>query len=413
MTAPNVAAPVAPAPETQSVPANPVQPATVETSKATGHDTTSVMESMIGRVARRTNRPINPSPAESAVQEMTPVLTHATPASEPAADGQAAPASNAPSASTPSAAGAPAVDGGAPAVETPPTLTQTITADEPDGQVVLRARDPVTGQFSDMDQTRTYELSIRDKTTGETKVYEKDLPGLMRLAKDGITMQKSRDRLAQLEQAVPQFQQKEQQYQQQNQQLEALALQLLTADEPTVVSLREQYAQEQSPEKKLARLEAQMAEQRLQQLQAQEAQVSGQQAQQLAAQVAPIIQEVEGLVGKAAAAGQLALATAPLLVNGRIPPERFEAVARYMAGPYREWAKAEAATRQQAQTSATTAQQQARVAQQRAQQAVQQTGQAIRPVGHAGRDNGPPKPPARNVQDVINRIVSRPVQQGA
>lgn len=304
----------------------------------------------------------------------------------------------------------------------PPAMVTEITADEPEGEVVLRARDPKTGQFSDMDQTRTYELSIRDKATGETKVYNKTLPDLMRMAKDGIAMQKSRDELTYYREQTPQWQQQHTELQQQVDGLRALALELLTADEGTVIARREAYVAEQSPEKQLQRLKSQLAAQEAEQTrralaarQEQARMQTTQQVQALASRIGPVVQEVESLVGPEAAAGKLALMTTPLMVNGVIPPERFPEIERYVSGPYRQWAQAEAAKRTTAAQDAQKQldQQRAEIRQQqaRAQQAANNVGTVMRPVGNATAQAPLPKP--KNVNETIDRIIRRPLSGAA
>ena len=296
-----------------------------------------------------------------------------------------------------------------PAEAGPPAMVAEIKSDEPEGEVVLRARDPNTGQFSEMDQTRTYELSIRDKETGETRVYNKTLPDLMRLAKDGIAMQKSRDELVTYRNAVPQMQQQIETVRSEAEGLRALALELLTAPDDVVIARREAYLAEQTPEKVFARREQELAarEQRLRQ-----DEVSRQQAAQsqvasaLATRIGPVMQEVEGLVGKQAAAGQLMIATMPLMVNGRVPLENLPQLEAYVTGPYREWAKAEAAKRT-TQTADIERQRAATAETQRqAQLAARQAGVASRPVGGLAGTTAPPQAKPKNVEDAISRIIS-------
>lgn len=314
----------------------------------------------------------------------------------------------------------------APADGTPPVMVSAITADEPEGEVVLRARDPKTGQFSDMDQTRTYELSIRDKQTGETKVYNKTLPDLMRLAKDGVAMQKSHGELKYYRENLPAWQETHQQTEQRAQSLEALALELLTADEATVIARREAYASEQTPEKQLARRQAELdaREARLtqdtqrRQQTARQQQVM-QQATALASSVGPIVDEARSLVGAEAAAGKLALDTAHLMVNGQIPPERFPQFKAYVEGPYRAWAQGEAAKRstvQQLQTQTQAELEAAQRTRQQAQLAARSVGSATRPTGGMASNAPAPQGKPKNMNDAIARIVSgngRPIAASA
>jgi hypothetical protein len=367
------------------------------------------MDSMIGKIARKNNGQGNPSPAEIAEQQQN-TAPPGQAAAQAVAEAAVQPLGERPAETTE----APATSSEEPAApaEQAQTAVMEITADDPEGEVVLRARDPQTGQFSEMDQTRTYELSIRDKQTGETKVYNKTLPDLMRMAKDGVSMQKSRDELFQLRQAVPQLQQQTQTVAQEAEGFKALALQLLSADESTVVALREQYAGEQTPEKKLARLEAQMAQQRQQSEQVMQQQRIQAQVQQMGALTAPHIAEVEGLVGKELVSGKILLDTIPWMVNGKLPPERFGDFVQYVQGPLKTWAKEQAQQRTKAQAEAQQQTEAARQQQARAQQAVNQTGRQIQPVGQVGRDDAPKTRP-KNYRDALESIIRKPVPHGA
>lgn len=373
------------APETQTAPAG----AVVQAPEATPAPTTATgMESVI---AKMTHKPIPQDGVETVV---TP-------------DGQVPPNAEVVTES-PGAEAAP--------TETPAQnldLVQEVTADEPEGQVVLRARDPKTGEFRQFDKTMEFELSIRDKETGETKVYNKNAEQLMRLAKDGISARKQLDELHYYRQNTPEWQRNFQGIQQKAEGLEALAVQLLTADEPTVVALRQQYQAELTPEKELARLKAQIAQQGRVQAETQQQQTLRQNAAAFGAKVAPIVQSVAALVGEDAAAGKLARETSRFMVNGTVPPERFAELEAFITGPYKTWAEnvasASAETKRQAE-AATKAANEAKV---KAQQAVQATGRAIRPVGSAGPDRPavPPKP--KNVNEAMERIIKRPVAVGA
>jgi hypothetical protein len=308
----------------------------------------------------------------------------------------------------------------APVVEAAPSMVAEIKSDEPEGEVVLRARDPKTGQFSDMDSTRTYELSIKDKQTGETKVYQKDLPGLMRLAKDGLAMQRSRGELDTLRTQVPQFQQNLQQLQETNKGLQDLAIELLSAPDDVVIARRQAYANENTPDKvfqrrsaELQQREAALAAEETRRQQTAHEQMIGQAVNVLGQRLGPTIAEAEGLVGKELAAGQLMLALAPLMVNGVIPPQHFQQVEQYVTGPYKEWVKAEAAKRTASQTQQTEELNAAKAERAKAQLNARNAGIATRPVGgNAGNANATPQTKPRNVDEAINRIIRRPVAAG-
>lgn len=381
----------APAATPAAAPAAPVVPAAVPAPTPVDL-TNETFRNVMDRIVKRPipQDAVEAAPAVADVPRETSVAqpgTAQTPVSETATTGEAI------SAATP---------------EQPivPAMVGEIKADEPEGEVILRARDPQTGQFSDMDQTRTYELSIKDKQTKETKVYNKTLPDLMRMAADSIGMKRSQVELQVLRQKVPQYEQVAQQAQQRTQGLEALALELLTADEATVVARREAYALENTPEKVYAR-RAQELEQQRQLFQQQQAQGHlQQQISILSARVGTAMQEVDGLVGQDMAAGKLLRDTMPLYVNGQIPPQHFPQLEAYINGPYREWAKAEAAKITKERSAAETARQ----LQQRAQAAVNAVGQATRPIGvTTGGNDAPAKAPVKSANEMIDRIISRPL----
>ncbi len=300
-----------------------------------------------------------------------------------------------------------------PAADAPVVMVAEIKSDEPEGEVVLRARDPKTGQFSDMDQTRTYELSIKDKATGETRVYNKTLPDLMRMAKDGIAGNRARDELTYYRTKTPEWQQSHTQMSQEVEGLRALTMELLTAPEDQVVARREAYLAEQSPEKQLARLKAQnQAEETRRQLAAQNSE-AGRHAMALAQNVGPVVDEVKALVGPEAAAGKLAMDTASLMVNGRIPPERFPQLKAYIEGPYRAWAKAEAAKRSAGEAEVAKQREATLETQRRAQLAAQNVGSATRPTGAMNGSVQPAPGKPKNVNEAMDRIIHRPLAASA
>jgi hypothetical protein len=318
-------------------------------------------------------------------------------------------------ADSPSAEGAPSIetptDPNAPAI---PQMVNAISADEPEGEVVLRARDPNTGQFSDMDQTRVYELSIKDKNTGETRVYNKTLPDLMRMAKDGVSARQlvdgTRQELTYYREQVPQWQETHATMSQELEGFRALAIELLTAPPELVDARRDAYASEQTPEKELARLRARMQQQEQQyHVTAQERAVQ-QQIAALGSRISATVQRAQEQVGMEAAAGKLAIDTAQWMEHGRIAPRFFPQFEAYISGPFRQWAEGQAAQRAQAHSTAQqqtkAAQDAARLAQQRAQQAVNGATAPLKPGGALQAGAQLPQGKPTNVNDAINRIVS-------
>ena len=316
----------------------------------------------------------------------------------------------------PNAAPADALLGGPTDTVPPPTvapesIVRELTIEDPDGTVELRSR-AEDGRFEPLDTSKKYELRIKDKETGETKVYNKELPDILRLAKDGIAMQKSRDELSYYRQNVPKWTQSDTQLRQELEGHKALALALLTEDEPSVVARREAYRAQFTPEAENQRLRQQLS-----QLTSQANTPIVQQPQRvdttphvqaLASRIGQTVAEVEGLVGKERAAGKIALDLSQFYVNGQIPVERFPQLEQYVNGPFKQWAQAEAAKATQDQTAAQTALAEAKRTQQAAQQAARTVGTATRPSPVSPNQNAAPKP-IRSKEDAISRIISRPI----
>jgi hypothetical protein len=306
----------------------------------------------------------------------------------------------------------------------PPTVME-LKAESPDGDVVLRSRNE-KGEFAAMDRTKKFELSVRDKQTGETKVYEKDLDGLMRLAKDGIATQRFQDEvkrsageLEHYRKNLPTWQQEYADMKKQAEtvgtsakEFQALAMQLLTADENTVVQLRNQYAAEMSPEKLRARDMEGITQERKRLEQERQTIAFERQRDTVRSAIGPVISQVEQMVGQEMATGKLMRDTLHLMENGIIPPKHLPQLIDYVNGPYKQWAESVKAsqTTQSTQTQTQDTAKEAELLRQRqeSQRLANLAGSAIRPVGQSGPDVAP-KVPAKNAQDMIDRIIrSRP-----
>ncbi len=294
---------------------------------------------------------------------------------------------------------APAQEGTEPPPATPEALTTEIKAEDATGETVLRARDPKTGQFTEMDQTRTYELSLKDKVTGEVKVYQKSLPDLMRLAKDGISTQKyqnelrqGHDELSYYRQNVTKWQQAQQTVEQERDGFKALAMELLTSPEELVVQRRDAYAADQSPERQLARIQQQLAAKEQELAAKQQSWQYQQHVSTATARIAPAVQKVEQLVGQDAAAGKLMRDTMALMVNGQIPPQHFPQLIAYVEGPYLQWAEGEAAKRSGSTAETAKLAEAAKRLQAQNQQLVNTTGRALAPSGTGQPGEGARKP---------------------
>lgn len=415
MTAPAIAAPANTAPQASPAPTgqeSAVTPITEAPKRSLPQsDTGESFADRIARIGRKASPGQEAYASQPAAQESHPASQGSVLDRQPEA--VVTPPSDSPAPTGDSVA---TVEGQATA--TPPALVPKIDLDDADATMAMRARDPNTGQFSEMDQSRIYELSIKDKQTGEERIYQKTLPDLMRLAKQGVHMQRAAGELNHYRQEFPKVQEQFTRMtgeltaaQTKAQQLEQLAVELLTAPAELVDQRRYAYAQQFTPEAENERLRQALRERQntpaFNAPPAAQPQVQPQQdpqIQQLVGafkqRIAPILAEVESTVGREQAVGQMALFTLPLLVGGQIPPHRLGEVEAYIQGPYREWAKSVAASRTTAAQELATARQ----VQARAQAAANNVGSATRPVGGVASNAPVAQPPARNREDLINRI---------
>lgn len=297
--------------------------------------------------------------------------------------------------------------------------------------ITLKAERNADGTFkTQIDPTQKFDIEMRDPETGEMRKYTKSMPEVLRMARDGVWGQKVKDEVAYYRKEVPQWQQThealsqetaqlKQTYQQLNEQLQAqmeLNRELLTAPDEFVIQRREEFAHEMSPEQRLAKLEASLREREQNFRDHQEREHQARQADSfIQTRLAPVLSAAETALGnteyaRQLVAGQIALATTPLLQNGVLPPSAWGSVEAYLRGPFQEWVHKTAAYQQTQVTTSTTAQEQVRKAQASAQSAVNSAGQLLRPVGSVNGSLAPaPQGPAKNMGDAINRIINRPL----
>lgn len=416
MTAPAIAqapaAPVAP----QAPAAAPQAPVQVEVTQApkTVQQEVTGWNALIDKIARK------PIPADAAFAEQNAPAKSEVPTAPDATLSQVADASVATPLDSPTAESVQPPPATEPAQPSGMVL-ESVVEDGNGESYTFRTRDPATGQFAPMDLDRIHEWEGgRDKSTGEVKVYRKSTREMQRLAVDGIAMQKSIPELQHYRQNVPQWQAQHaelstsvEQAQATIKQYEALTHALLTDPPETVDARRQQYAEQFTPERRIAQLESQLRA--FQTGQSTPQPQSPQQNPQLQAHVQQFAQhtdaarqDVERLVGIEAATKQIAWATRSMLVNGQIPPERLPEIAQYINGPFREWAQAEA-SKQSAVAKELEAARQERA---RAQQAARNVGTATRPTGGAPSSAPVTQGPAKSREDAITRIVHRPVGVG-
>ena len=337
-------------------------------------------------------------------------------AHKPVPSEEATPVAEAPVEGAP--AETPVVEGAAP--ETPTPFVMEIETEIPEGRAGLRARDE-NGRFMEMDGQRLYDLTIRDPETGESRLYErKSLKDLTSMAARSVHLQKLEPEVKYYRDNIQQWNTQHARLSERAQQMEALAVALLTESEESVVQRREEYAQRRekyaqqfTPESQIAYLQGELQRAR-QAPPSQAPQQNSPTPQQVAVfrqRTAPAIAEAEGLVGKEAAAGYIAMHTSQHLVNGVLPADRMQFVENFINGPFRDWAKKEAVNRTSAasRTANQEAQrtlEQARQTQSAAQLAARNVGTAIRPnpVGNTA-PAAAPKP--TNARDMIDHIARR------
>lgn len=305
-------------------------------------------------------------------------------------------------------------------------MVQEIVIDDPDGHVTVRSRE-ADGRYTPMNQTQKHEIVIKDPTTGESKVYNKTLPELVRMAKDGIAMQRSRDELAYYRDNVPKWEQghkaKETEVSSTKRELEnfkALTHALLTDPPQEVDARRQEYARQFTPEARAAQLERENAALRQRVLTppankptVQQPTSTGptqQQVQALAQSVGQDITAIQGMVGEERMTGRIFKEMGPLYVNGQIPPDQFPRFEQYVKGPLKAWAQAEAAKAGSTSAEAAKTLEDARQVQIRAQQAARNTGAATRPSPISSGSSQPSQKPPKNLSERIDRIVRKAPQ---
>lgn len=295
------------------------------------------------------------------------------------------------------------------------------------GDVVLTAERNADGTFkTQIDPSQKFDIKIRDAETGETKVYSKTIPEVLRMAKDGVWGQKVRDEVSYYRINVPRWQEEHQTLSTTTAALRAqldaqmqLNRELLTADEALVVARREEFAMEMSPEKRLARMEAELAQREAAQRQTEQEQALTRQVTDFAnARLAPAVTHAVALVGDQRAKEMLAYEMLPFQVNGKVPPEQLERLANHLNGPFMERVKAEAVSKAAPDPKLAQLEEAARAARAEAQRIANATGRAMSPVSNlanTGTDTPKAVAPPKNVNEAIDRIVSRPLmaQSGA
>jgi len=260
---------------------------------------------------------------------------------------------------------------------------------------------------------------VVDFQIGE-KVYKgKSLPDLVRMAYDGVAGQKAVVQARQLEtEVIPRIQQEAQariarleaEYQAQ---LDLNAAILQDASGETWAKNHEKFAQAQSPE-----AVAERAQQEAMQLRNQFAEQQAEQyrANTYATYIKPALDEVAREcpdVSDTTKAGIIASITGDLLVQGRIPPERYPELVNRMQGPYVQAVRAEqkrvADARQATEAAIAKAKAEAAAELREAQKKQNALVAGMKPVGGVpGSQVAKPLPPPRSKAEALQRIIDRP-----
>lgn len=247
------------------------------------------------------------------------------------------------------------------------------------------------------------------------KVYLKSPAELVRMARDGVAGQQFRQEVQQYREQVPQMVQRFEALQQELEAQRALNLEILN-DEQAYLRRQEEWQLLNSPQERLRRMEEQQQAELVNRRAAAEAAQRTQIVQQYYVQeIQPIQDEVVNgyaEVSMEAKLGRISIDTMPLMVNGVIPPERLPEYKAYLAGPFRDWVKTEAAKVSRAIASQNAQLKQTiRQGQVQAQQVVQSVGKQLAPNGRAAPDAPPAPRKPRNREEAKALIIGRAWQE--
>lgn len=249
------------------------------------------------------------------------------------------------------------------------------------------------------------------------KVYTKGVPELVRMAIDGVAGQRAVAQARQFEtEVIPRLQSEAQtQIAQMRADLEA-QIELnaaILADESgeTWAKNHEKFAQARSPEQVARRAQEEANAARAALAESQQTQY----VQQIhATQIKPVFDRVAAEcpdVSDHTKAGFVADLTKDLLVNGRIPPERFPELVNRMNGPYVQMARAEQArfTDSKVKLDAEVAKARAE-AQAELRKAQAKQNELVAPIVPVGAVPGSlpstPRPPAKTRREALERIIN-------
>lgn len=228
-----------------------------------------------------------------------------------------------------------------PKVEETPTDTVTQEGAEPkvdEGQEPERK--PMT-QFKmyDPDGELEIPLDVEIELKGNGKVHRLPLDHVVRLAQFGFSNKEREEQVQAAKHFVAEAQQKEVQFQQTVQNYEGNIERLLN-DPIYYEEVRQRYLQENTPDARATRAETALAQERSRQAETYAQQtVQGFVQSVLVPTTERLLQE-HNTVTEAELIGQYTKMTAPLLVNGRVPLNRLQAVQQMVERDLTEWVQA-------------------------------------------------------------------------
>lgn len=272
-------------------------------------------------------------------------------------------------------------------------------------RIVVRTAD---GKYAPAPEVKL-EFQVGEKT------YLKSPAELVRMARDGVAGQQFRQEVQEYREQVPQLVQRFEALQQELEAQRALNLEILN-DEQAYLRRQEEWQMLNSPQERLRRMEEQQQQEHQQRQAAQEAAQRHQVVLRYYEQeLKPVQDEILGNypeVSLEAKLGRISIDTAALMQNGVIPPHRLPEYKAYLAGPFREWVKTEAAKVSQAQAQRQAQLKQTiRQGQAQAQQVVQSVGKQLAPNGRAAPDAPPAPRKPRNREEAKAMIISRAWQE--
>lgn len=268
----------------------------------------------------------------------------------------------------------------------------------PEGYVVVPVvKDKLATEFTLMDaegEVEIPELLVEYKANG--KVRKDRLDQVVKLAQFGVYNQEREQQVKHIESHAQTLEQERAQLYEVLAEREA-QMERLLQDEDFLVTVRDAYEQENSPERRLARVEQ---EKRDLQVQYEMADIQAKGSSFYQNEVGPALTLLEATLPTVSAeeleerfayAMQAHVEVAP---NGEpyIPASRYDAVRRYILDDLAGWAQFQHSRRSMA-TSAPNAKAQKELerAQVDAQKAKRAVGQAMKPIGRAARDGGKPR----------------------